>query len=182
MKELQVHTFATVEDWKDVLGYEGFYEVSNTGRVKSLGRFVIARAGRKRYKKESILKPGLRHGYELVGLCIDNKQETKMVHKLVAIAFLNHVPCRYKEIVDHINNIRTDNRLENLQLISHRENCSKDRKGGSSKYVGVSWNKSKSNWACKIQIKGENINLGYFKTEIEAHNAYQREFRLSSQK
>ena len=47
----------------------------------------------------------------------------------------------HKLVVDHINNDPLDNRLENLQLISHRYNLSKDKKGGSSKFTGVSWDK-----------------------------------------
>jgi ribosomal protein L15E len=72
------------------------------------------------------------------------------------MAFLNHTPCGYKIVVDHIdNNIKTDNRLENLQLITQRENVSKDIKNTSSKYIGVCWHKKAKKWRSSIQINGK---------------------------
>ena len=95
-------------------------------------------------KTERILKANKNSaGYLGVVLYKYNKMKTLTVHKLVAMLFLNHIPDGHNICVDHRNNIPTDNRVGNLQLISHRENISKDKKDGSSKYTGVCWDKIK---------------------------------------
>ena len=76
-------------------------------------------------------------------------------------------------IVDHKNNVKTDNRLSNLQQIKHRENSSKDkhRYNPTSKYVGV--NKVGEKYRATISINNKKIHIGYFDSEIEASKAYQ---------
>ena len=160
---------SNMEIFKDIKGYEGLYQISNLGNVKSLER--LNDRGNK--LKEKILKAGLTSGYLLVTLSKNVKQKSYRVHQLVAITFLNHTPNWYKIVVDHKNAIKTDNRLENLQLITFRENLSKDKKG-SSKYTGVSWNKLNKNWVAQITINNERIYLGSFTCQIEAHNEYQK--------
>ena len=164
------------EIWKDVPNYEGIYQVSNLGRVKSMPRKMIK--GRAVFiSKEKQLKFSLEGGgYHQVMLCNGHKKIHK-VHKLVAITFLNHVPSKYKIIVDHINNNKLDNRLENLQLISQRENTSKDRKNGASRYIGVTWNKKRNKWQAQIIINNKNINLGCYINEYDAHLAYQNKLK-----
>tara|TARA_R110000796_G_scaffold18022_1_gene54906 strand:+ start:71 stop:568 length:498 start_codon:yes stop_codon:yes gene_type:complete len=157
-----------MEIWKEVKGYEGLYKVSNLGNIKSLPK--------KGNPKGKILKPCLTGiGRDYLGVCLfkDKKGKTRTIHQLVAEAFLNHTPNGHELVVDHINNVKTDNRLENLQLITARRNSSKDRKGGSSKYTGVSWSKLNKNWLAQIQINGKIKGLGYFKNEEEAAKAYQ---------
>ena len=150
------------EIWKDVPEYEGLYQVSDWGKVKSL-----------KFQKERILKlTSDCNGYYHCSLWSNGNRKTFTVHILVAIAFLNHKPNGYNIVVDHINNLKIDNRLENLQLISHRENISKDRKGGSSRYVGVYWHKAANKWHAKIGVEGKQKHLGYFFNEIEAAQAY----------
>jgi hypothetical protein len=149
-----------MEIWKTIDGYED-YQVSSLGNVKSF-----------KWGKEKFLKSGLdRGGYLGVVLSKNKKAKSIKVHKLVAIVFLNHIQNGHDEVVDHINNIKTDNRAENLQLISQRENSSKDRIGGASKLVGVHLGKNK--WASKITYKNRAISLGAFNSEIEASNSYQ---------
>ena len=152
------------EIFKNVPGYEGSYQVSNLGRVKSL-----------KLNREKLLKLGLGgHCYFIVALCNEGKVKTINVHQLVAMAFLNHKPdCTTKVVVDHIDNNPLNNRLENLQLISARENWSKDKKG-SCKYAGVSWYKRTNKWRSQIMINGKPKRLGYFNCELEAHHAYQK--------
>lgn len=104
------------EIWRDIQGYEGLYQVSNLGRVKSLKRKTI----NNRCFKERILKTGLETvGYYSVVLCKE-KQKTKTIHRLVAETFIpnpNNYPC-----VNHKNGIKTDNRIENLEWCTYREN------------------------------------------------------------
>ena len=166
------------EIWKEVKGYEGIYEVSDLGNVKSLPREMNRGSGIT-ISKERILKPYVySRGYYGVSLRKDNKAKTKKVHQLVAIAFLNHTPDgTQKLVVDHIDNNKLNNRLDNLQLTTNRENSSKDRKGGSSKFIGVSWDRKYNKWKAQIRINGKKVHLGYFKIEIEASNAYNNKLK-----
>ena len=95
-------------------------------------------------------------------------------HVLVAMAFLGHVRNGHVIVVDHINNNISDNRLENLQLITQRQNSSKDKNGYSSKYVGVYLKKKSGKWIAQIIINKKHNYLGIFNTEIEAHKAYEK--------
>jgi hypothetical protein len=166
------------EIWKDIPNYEGLYQVSNLGRVKSLPRIKMNCGKYPFMTKERILKVSKNNkGYFYAKLSLNSVENTIAVHKLVAISFLNHTHCGYKEVVDHINNNREDNRLENLQLITPRENSSKDRMGYSSRYIGVSKHKANDKWEAKIHIKGKNIYLGRFTTEQEAYLAYQNKLK-----
>lgn len=152
------------EIWKPIKGFEGFYEVSNLGRVKS-----FKRSAGKIIKFQVNCK-----GYRIIRLNKNSVTYTKKISQLVAIAFLNHTPCGYKIIVDHINEIKTDDRPENLQLISNRLNRSRsiDKSKTSSKYIGVCFNRNK--WKARIRVGQDNINLGVFANEDEAGEMYQR--------
>lgn len=153
----------TQEVFKPIPGYEGSYEVSNLGNVKSI-----------KFNKEKILSPFIA-GMGYLTVVLSNKGLVKnfYIHKLVAISFLGHKPNGMKLVVDHINNIKTDNRLSNLQLVTQRENAYKTQGKYSSQYKGVSWSKHRSNWKSSILINGKRISLGNFNTEHEAHLAYQ---------
>lgn len=161
------------ELWKDIPGYEGIYQVSDLGNVRSLDRVVHGKGRYLCFKKGRILKPGLRDGYQCYCLCINGTQRTYYTHQLVAIVFLNHKPDGQNLVVDHINNIKTDNRLENLQVITQRYNSSKDSRG-TSKYTGVYWQIKAKKWMAYITINGKRIHLGLFTDEEEAGLAYQK--------
>ena len=162
-----------VEIWKDIPGYEGLYQVSSLGRVKSLPKEWIAGQGRKIKHNGKIMKLGTSRGGYLVTVFVKNsKRKTVKVHQLVAIAFLNHKPCGMELVVDHINNIVTDNRVCNLQLITSRFNSSKDKKNKTSKYTGVC--RFRNKWVANIVINGKNKYLGVFKCELAASYAYQK--------
>ena len=159
------------EVWKDVKNYEGIYQVSNLGRVKSLDRLSFV--GRR--LKSKILKPALSRGYYTVGLCRYGKMKTIALHHLVAIAFLNHTPKGHDIEIDHIDNVKTNNFAKNLQLLTPTEHKHKDGVRGSSKYVGVSWNKHKKKWTAYIYIKRKQKYLGCFNCELSANYARQKE-------
>lgn len=163
-----------IEIWKDIPGYEGMYQVSNLGRIKSLSR-DINRNNSKFTLKEKILIGGIdSKGYKNVGLNFNSFKKVINIHKLVAMAFLNHIPDgTHKIVVDHINDNKLDNRVENLQLITNRENCSKSRKNTSSNYTGVSWHKRYNKLASNICINDKKVYLGRFNTEEEANEVYQ---------
>lgn len=162
------------EEFRDIPGFECMYQVSNLGRVKSLPREMCN--GKSFYiSKERILKhPINKVGYHVVGLTKNNKPITKSVHQLAAMAFLDHIPDgTNKIVVDHINGDKLDNNLENLQLISNRENTSKDKRSCTSKQTGVIFVDSYSKWRSQIYINGKSTHLGTFNTEEEASEYYQ---------
>lgn len=165
------------EIWKDIPNYEGIYQVSNLGRIKSLSR-KIRSFHSVYFSKEKILKPcWTDKAYLVVNLCKDKKQKTLKVHQLVAMMFLNHIPCGYDKVVDHIDNNPLNNHVDNLQIISSRENCSKDKKNKTSKYTGVGWSKVSNSWRSRIYIDKQNVSLGYFDNEYDAHLAYQNKLK-----
>lgn len=166
-----------VEIFKDIPNYEGLYQVSNLGTVRSLDNTSNHWRGGSRLRKGRILRSRIcKNGYSNVCLFSYGVKKTLRVHQLVAITFLNHVPNRHVIVVDHINNNRTDNRLENLQLITQRENVSKNNKG-TSKYVGVYWSKKSNKWRSVITINNKRKHLGLFEKEEDAHIAYQKELK-----
>lgn len=105
-----------IEIWKDIKGFECLYQASNLGRVKSLER--IDARGNKR--KEKILKPKLTRGYYEVGLYKNSIRKMYLVHRIVWEAFNGQIPEGLQ--VNHINEVKTDNRLSNLNLMTAKEN------------------------------------------------------------
>ncbi|MBE9490945.1 MAG: HNH endonuclease [Bacteroidetes bacterium] len=164
----------TKEIWKDVPGYEGFYQASSLGRIKGLDRLKWNRF--KYYiHKGRILKPSLsKNGYLRVQLCLNNKIKYKNIHQIIAITFLNHIPNGRIDVVNHINFNKQDNRVENLEITTTRENSNKKHLKSVSKYIGVGWHKATNKWYASITIKGKNKWLGVYSKEYDAHLAYQK--------
>jgi hypothetical protein len=146
-----------MEIWKDIESIDG-YRVSNFGRVKSL-----------KYNRETILKPSkTKNGYNIVK--IGNPQKNRYIHLLVVKAFLNHDANKDRTIVcDHKDNNKDNNNLENLQIITNRENTIKDRHNKTG-YKGVR-KSSKNRWEARVTIDKKRIKIGHFNSPEEAHNA-----------
>lgn len=109
------------EEWRDVVGYEGLYQVSSEGRVKNLERKVPHCSGGERIQKERILKPVVRgDGYLKVDLCAGGKRKMFAVHRLVCQAF--HENLDNKPQVNHLNEDKKDNRACNLEWCTCKEN------------------------------------------------------------
>lgn len=160
------------EIWKDIKDYEGYYQVSNLGDVKSLARMVNANLKynvKSIQRPEKILKPfrGVKGRYFLVELNKEGIGTKKVLHHLVWEAFGDN---NIIGVIDHIDNDRSNNSIDNLQRITQRANVIKDRRG---KYLlGVSKRKDIKKFMSKIYADGKSLHLGYFKTELEAHQAY----------
>jgi hypothetical protein len=165
-----------METFKDIPNYEGIYQVSDLGNVKSLARVKLNRGLYPQNISERILKQTLNsRGYLGVTLCLNGFFEQHQIHMLVACTFLNHIPDgTNKIVVDHINEIKTDNRLINLQLITHSKNIAKS----NSRILptGVTFDKRKNKYQARIKKRGIQKHLGLFTTPEEASEVYQNEY------
>ena len=101
------------ERWKPIFGYDGLYEVSDLGRVRS-----------KKYGKVRVLRPGKTGGgYFTVNLCKDGKHNTTYIHRLVAQAFIENTD-ETKTLINHRNECKSDNRVSNIEWCTASYNLS----------------------------------------------------------
>tara|TARA_R110000744_G_scaffold151465_1_gene264940 strand:+ start:101 stop:559 length:459 start_codon:yes stop_codon:yes gene_type:complete len=146
-----------MEEYRNIKGYEGRYLVNNNGDIYSK-------------VKKRLLKPCKSvRGYMVVTL----DKKTRKVHQLVAMAFLNHEPCGMKLVVNHIDFNKTNNNVNNLEVVTTRENSNLKHIKSSSKYVGVGWHKRANKWQAEIFIDRKKKYLGLFADELKASEAYQ---------
>ena len=146
------------EKWKAVVGYEGLYEISSFGRVKSLNRLdSIGRVVEETIKAQHIGTTG----YLSLTLSREGKKKTKAVHQLVAESFLGHTPDNYNGVVNHIDNTKTNNRLDNLEVVSSRYNTQY-----SKPTEGVYERRNK--FEVYIRIDGKKTYLGSYTSKEEA--------------
>ena len=149
------------EIWKDVPDYDGVYQVSDSGRVRSMKSFEL----------KSLKTFPDKSGYLMVNFYYKKRHIRNKVHRLVLKSFVGSSPLP----VDHINRDKGDNRLENLEYVTHRENCARRclaKKSNSSKYTGVSWFKHINKWGACIYLNGKSRHLGVFLREEDASKAY----------
>lgn len=164
--------------WRDVPGYEGYYQVSNTGIVRSLDRWVIYKNGRKQLYKGKIIDGSNINGYKQITLSKNGKQKRFFIHQVVAMVFLDHKPNGHTLVVDHIDGDKSNDNVDNLRIVTSRDNITtcfrKDRDSLTSEYVGVYFDKAKGKWATQICFDGKQIHLGYFLDEKKASDTYQK--------
>jgi len=164
------------EQWKDVVGYEGLYQVSSKGRVKRLRRVVHVKT--KRYEYDIVLRrqvaklEGKKGDYKRIKLYKDGGRRTHRVHVLVAEAFLGHIRCGHTLVVHHIDGNKHNNNVGNLEVITQRENIAKANVKKTSKYTGVYWDKNKRKWGACIWQNQRNHTLGHYDIEQDASDAY----------
>ena len=158
-----------MEEWKNVIGYEGLYEVSNTGQVRSLDRYVKYSNGRIHLHKGKVLSPVKdKYGYLTVVLSCNGKQKTIKIHRLVAQAFLPN-PDNLPQ-VNHRDEVKLNNCVDNLEWCSAKYNLSygtarireRDTKIKNGYYTGLSKEEYRKKWCQENKDKIREINRRYY--------------------
>lgn len=110
------------EIWKDIEGYEGIYQVSNLGRIKTLPKIINSISGGS-FRKEQIISPVIqKSGYAHIGLWKNSKCKQVRVHRIVAQHFCYNPDPIHKNQVNHLNENKLDNRACNLEWVTAKEN------------------------------------------------------------
>jgi hypothetical protein len=152
-----------IERWKAVTGYEELYEVSSLGNVRSLP---------KRNQKQMLIMSPKISRYRYVLLVKDNKRKMFSVGSLVLTAFKGPRP--YKLEVDHINRVKTDDRLTNLRWLSRSQNelnCDRCENSSSGGVAGVNWHTQSQTWRATVSLNGAQKCLGNYHSIAEAAKA-----------
>ena len=160
------------EIWKDIEGYEGLYQVSNLGNIKSLSRLSPSRDGILINLPEKIIKLGIRaRGYVTVTLSNNRVRKAYYVHRLVALHFISN-PSSLPD-VNHIDCSKINNHTENLEWVTERENQTHSpRRNKTSHFSNVKFNKQRNTWVSEITISKKRIRIGSFHNEEDAYQAY----------
>jgi hypothetical protein len=143
----------TSEIWKPIKDYEGLYEVSNMGRVRSLNHYVIDKQNAKRFFKGKVLRIYQNeYGYCFVRLVNNSGVKNIRVHRLVAEAFIPN-PDNLPE-VNHKSEIKTQNNVENLEWCDHKYNMAYSHNSGKiPKKIVVAKNNKTNESRCFLTVK-----------------------------
>ncbi len=170
-------------EWVPVLynGLETNIEVTKCGRVRKVkvdwygngNGFYQIKFGEVDFTKLKLVKDYQSLGVQIKGL----DKKSVLVHQLVASAFLDYKWQGNKMVVDHIDSNKQNNHLNNLRVITQRENSSKEKTIKSGLPVGVCFDKLRNKYRSMIYVNGKLIYLGYFKTINEASQAYQTKLK-----
>lgn len=162
------------EIWLPIKGYEGKYEISNFGRAKSLAKEWLS-GHVKRIKPDTIFRPGSdKRGYFAITLRKDNKSTTFKIHHLVWDHFGDRPRNGRKLQVDHKDENKQNNHIDNLQLLTNRQNVHKSLLINKTNDLplGVIRVKQTTKYLAKIKLNGKTKFLGYYKTIAEAQQVY----------
>jgi len=160
------------EIWKSIKEYEDMYEVSTFGNVRSLDRFIIDKRGVKRFCKGILLTQNTDGYYNHVALAKDGRSVTCRTHILVYDTFIGKK--RSGMHIDHIDENKLNNNVDNLQLLDVRANASKS-KTPKSGLTGAY--KDGRKWFSSIYVNGKHIYLGSFNCPTAAHMAYLKKLK-----
>jgi hypothetical protein len=152
------------EIWKDVKGYEGYYQISNLGNVHSMDRKIKHwRGGTSLIKSIAINSHSDLRGYRFVHLSKDNKGKFHKVHLLVWDSFSAIKRNGRKLQVDHIDNNKSNNSFSNLQLLNNRENASKNKKSKTGLPTGISMLPN-GKFRARAYINNKFVHIGCYNT------------------
>jgi len=134
------------------------------------GKLYWRKKGRGRVSLRREAGSILPSGYLNVSISVEGKARSLLAHRVAWFIHHNEIP----HYIDHTNNDRGDNRIENLRVATHHQNSwnSTPRKSSTSKYLGVYWNKKANKWISRITLYGRRRHLGTFLTEEQAALAY----------
>jgi len=147
-----------MELYREIQGYKGLYEVSNYGNVRSLSRQTLGRWGKMKTSPGRVMKSSLTNaGYLRVDLCVNGSHKHYSVHRLVAQAFVPNP--KNKRCVNHKNSNREDNRVENLEWVTYKENIDHAKVNGRLKPpTGIhSYNGKKTHCLEGHPLSGNNL-------------------------
>ena len=161
------------EIWRPVKGFEGYYEVSDLGRVRSIDRVVVDKNGRQQFKKGTLLKyRSDRQGYIVVALSIKKHYTHKCVHTLVADAFIPN-PDNLPQ-VNHKDEVKSNNCVDNLEWCSAKYNANY---GNRNKKI-IETNIKNGNWnPSHIGLDKKELRRIFHKEWMENHPGYWKRFR-----
>lgn len=162
------------EVWVDIAGFEGLYKISNIGRVMRLRKEIVRPIGNNYFTEEAIMSTYNLTGYRCIVLTKNKRTHRLRVHRLVAQAFIPNP--ENKPQVNHINAIRDDNRVQNLEWVDNRENAIHHSmnflKTKSSRFPGVSYDKKRNKWLAATEVRRKAHFIGRFDIEEDAAEAY----------
>lgn len=163
------------EIFKPIIGYENIYKISNYGRVVSLTK--------ENCYQEKLKSFELCKGYPRVSLWNNGKGKHFFIHRLVAEAFIPNPD--NKPHINHINGIKTDYSINNLEWCTPKENIEhsirtglagtnshRKHKTNKSGYIGVCFHKSTKKWRTRLLVNGIRISIGYYTDVVDAAKAY----------
>ena len=155
-----------------IKNYEGLYSIDINGNIFSHRKGKYIKGFLKGLKEKD-------NQYITFKLCNNGKEKSVKLHRLLAELFIPNP--ENKKFVDHINRIKTDNRIENLRWVNQSENMQnvpklqRNKTNKPSKYKGVSWSTRGNKWVAFISLNSKNKNLGYFDKQEDAAKAYNEE-------
>jgi len=156
------------ELWKDIKDFEGFYQISNLGIIKSLSRTANTYYG-SRHVRERVLKQNPdKDGYLTVCFSKNNKIKKIKIHRLVATYFVDN-PNKLPQ-VDHIDENKTNNADSNLRWVVNLQNTNNYHSKNGTKKYGI--HLSSGRWRSRIKKDGKSISLGFFTDKEEAYQAF----------
>ena len=168
-----------MEVWKDVVGYENLYQVSNLGNVKRVGSF---RGVNKKYINTYLTPKDNGKGYLRIKLSKDGKGKMFMLHRLISIAFIDN-PNNYN-VVNHKDSNKLNNNIDNLEWCTQSYNVIhsvNNNRWTQVNKVGKGYFKDGNKYYARVTYKRNTLSLGSYDTEKEAEEIYLkiREIKLT---
>lgn len=165
-----------MEIYRDIDNYKDYYQISNFGNARSVDRVIKHKNGKVFKYKGKYLKAYIDStGYPAVTLCVNQKTKSTRIHILVWDAFGDNARNEHILQVDHIDENKLNNKIDNLQLLTPRGNTTKYRatQKSTSPYLGVSFKKELGKWFASATLsQGKGVYLGIYVCEVDAYFAY----------